>query len=78
MQRLVYRCGKLQQIGNRIIANEKNKLNLYSTPTHEYDDYIQHQNDLITEFKTEVENLYKNIKKHEDKFDSLKIGSFKN
>lgn len=78
MKRLVCKCGKLQQLGNRIMLNEKYKFNLYSIPPSDYEDYIQHQNNLISEFKTEVFELYKNVEKNEDKFDSLKIGPFKN
>ena len=61
-----------------VLGNEKYKFNLYSIPPSDYEDYIQHQNNLISEFKTEVLELYKNVEKNEDKFDSLKIGPFKN
>lgn len=76
MKKLVYKCGKLQQLGNRIILNEKYKFNLYNTPTTDYEEYIQHQENLISEFKMEVFKLYKKVKKHEEELDSLKIGPF--
>lgn len=76
MKRLVLKCGKLQHLGNRIIANEKQKINFYNTPPADYEDYIRHQEELIYKFKKEVSNLYKTVKKNEQKFDSLKIGPF--
>jgi len=76
LNRLLVRCSRIQQIGNRINANSKHKHNLYSTPTTDYDDYIHHQEELIEEFKTEVYKLYSFVKKNEHKFDSLKIGPF--
>ena len=76
MKRLLEKTNKLQLLGNRIITNVNNKHNIYSTPTHIYEDYSRHQEQLIHNYIKVVESLHKDVERNRDKFDEFKLGPF--
>lgn len=61
LKRALLKCDRIRLLGNRILMNHNNKFNLYNSPTVTYNDYAQHQSELIAEFKLEILELHKNI-----------------
>lgn len=75
LKQALLKCDRIRLLGNRILMNHNNKFNLSNSPTTVYDDYSQHQNELIAELKLEVFNLNKKINS-ETSLEHYKISPF--
>lgn len=75
LKQALLKCDRIRLLGNRILMNHNNKFNLSNSPTTIYDDYSQHQNELIAEFKLEILELHKNISE-DSSLEHYKISPF--